>query len=198
MEKLKNDKNIIPSWKNPPKWHIMCTKNVLRSKIHFPRILQHLFYIHRVELSQQQRAGKSPENLVSPCQMRRLHKTTQACFCPAVFRPIGRPGRCHMRRESFPIADCTCERVSNSISHPRCFRSRMEVVYTAPICSVTLHPSLGEKSSDLVALAHKWAHISSGSQHSGFISGSQSARQVSAKCAHNLHERKFAVVRKNA
>jgi hypothetical protein len=50
--------------------------------------------------------------------------------------------------------------------------------------------ALGEKSSDLVALAHTQMahHISSGSQHPGFISaGSQSARQVSAKCAHNLH-----------
>lgn len=53
-------------------------------------------------------------------------KLPRRVFVPAVFRPIGRPGRCHMRRESFPIADCTCERVSNSISHPRCFRSRME------------------------------------------------------------------------
>jgi hypothetical protein len=62
-------------------------------------------------------------------------------------------------------------------------------------------PALGEKSSDLVALAHTQMahHISSGSQHPGFISaGSQSARQVSAKCAHNLQERKFAVVRKSA
>ena len=93
-----------------------------------------------------------------------------------------------MRRESFPIADCTCARVQLNFTPP--MLSLSDGGGKQPLLCHFASLALGEKSSDLVALAHTQMahHISSGSQHPGFISaGSQSARQVSAKCAHNLH-----------